>query len=85
MIGHGLRLVLALVVAALAWQVARTGELEGRLLGVPYDLRPPTPARLKERLWNPRDQRLFTPSVFGWGFAVNLHQFGRRLGLIVGD
>ena len=29
----------------LIWQVARTGQWEGRLLGLPYDLRPPTSAR----------------------------------------
>ncbi len=34
----------------------------GRALGViPYDLRPPTAARVRERWWNPDDPRLFTP------------------------
>ena len=39
---------------------------EKNFLGVPYDLRPPTVARLKSRWWNPADRRLLTPKTFGW-------------------
>jgi uncharacterized protein DUF5808 len=49
----------------------------GRFLGVPYDLRRPTVARTKSRLWNPDEPRLFVPKVFGWGWDVN---FARLLG-----
>jgi hypothetical protein len=49
----------------------------GKFLGVPYDWRRPTLVRTKARWWNPRDPRLFTPKVSGWGFAVN---FARLLG-----
>jgi uncharacterized protein DUF5808 len=34
---------------------------------------------LRERLWNPRDRRLFTPHVFGWGWSVNFYELFRRL------
>ncbi len=44
----------------------------GTFLGVPYDWRRPTVARVKERLWNPDDPRLIVPRVFGWGFEINL-------------
>ena len=77
-----LQIVVALALITLAWRVVRSGELAGRLLGVPYDLRPPTLARLHDRLWNPADPRLLTPHVFGWGYSVNLYELGRRLGLI---
>lgn len=84
MIRQWVRLSLALSIAALAWRVARTGELEGVLFGLPYDLRPPTLDRLRERAWNPHDERLFTPMVFGWGYTINVYELGRRLGLIAG-
>jgi hypothetical protein len=46
---------------------------------VPYDLRRPTPARLRERLWAPDDTRLFTPQPFGVGWTLNV---GRVVALI---
>jgi hypothetical protein len=39
---------------------------------VPYDLRVPTVQRLRERLWAPDDERLFTPQPFGVGWTVNV-------------
>jgi hypothetical protein len=51
----------------------------GKFLGIPYDWRRPTPARLKSSLWNPADPRLFTPKSYGWGFDINLARvFSRR-------
>jgi hypothetical protein len=45
----------------------------GQLLGyIPYDLRVPTTlARLRRALWDPEDQRVFVPTVFGVGWSVN--------------
>jgi hypothetical protein len=56
----------------------------GTFLGLPYDWRPPPLARLKQRLWNPDDRRLFTPKAFGWGFDLNLYQLLRRLRAVAG-
>ncbi|MGH2371009.1 MAG: DUF5808 domain-containing protein, partial [Chloroflexota bacterium] len=54
---------------------------QGYVLGfVPYDFRPPTPARLKEAFWNPRDERLFTPRPFGVGWGINFYQAWRMAG-----
>ncbi len=50
----------------------------GTFLGVPYDWRRPTRARIKERWWNAADPRLFTPKVTGWGYDVNLARLLRR-------
>jgi hypothetical protein len=39
---------------------------------VPYDLRPPTWARVRERMWAPDRPGFITPNVFGVGWTVNL-------------
>jgi hypothetical protein len=54
----------------------------GRFLGLPYDWRRPTRARIKMRAWNPDDSRVFVPKAFGWGLSINFHALLRRLGLI---
>jgi hypothetical protein len=52
----------------------------GTLFGVvPYDLRPPTPARLRQAYWNPDEPRLVVPRVFGVGWGLNVYQLWRRL------
>lgn len=51
----------------------------GTYLGIPYDWRRPTVARLKQRWWNPKDRRVFTPKTFGWGYDINLARLlGRK-------
>ena len=46
---------------------------EGAIAGrIPYDLRRPTLARARERIWNPADRRIIVPTVFGVGWTVNL-------------
>lgn len=50
----------------------------GKFLGVPYDWRRPTAARVKSRWWNPQDPRLFTPKSFGWGYDINFARLFRR-------
>ena len=54
----------------------------GRFLGIPFDFRPLTRARLKERWWNPNDRRLLTPKAFGWGYDLNFYELARRLRLV---
>jgi hypothetical protein len=44
----------------------------GRFLGLPYDWRRPTFARIRREIWNPRDRRIFVPKAFGWGYGINL-------------
>jgi hypothetical protein len=51
----------------------------GTFLGLPYDWRRPTRARVRDRLWNRRDRRVFTPKAFGWGLSINFYELGRRL------
>lgn len=53
-------------------------QLTGKFLGVPYDLRFPTPARIRERVWNPDDPRIIVPRVFGAGWTLNLYSLRSR-------
>ncbi|CAA9569949.1 MAG: hypothetical protein AVDCRST_MAG49-3494 [uncultured Thermomicrobiales bacterium] len=54
----------------------------GRFLGLPYDFRPPTVARMRAGLWDPGERRVLVPKAFGWGFDVNVHALLRRIRLI---
>ena len=91
---NGLRRLLtwiALIVTAMAvWEqlrrpkVARTWE--GEVLGiVPYDFRPPTLERARSRWWNPGDERLFMPTVFGVGWTVNFARLPKLLASAAAD
>jgi len=46
---------------------------QGRFAGLPYDFRRPTVARVRSRMWNRKDPRLFTPKSFGWGYDINAY------------
>ena len=66
----------AALVAAVVSELRKPPEdrgWHGRLFGVvPYELRPPTVARVRERWWNPDDERFLTEHVFGIGWSLNL-------------
>jgi hypothetical protein len=55
----------------------------GRLLGViPYDLRFPTLARLRDSYFNTRSSALFTSQPVGVGWSVNIAAVLKRLGVL---
>lgn len=54
-------------------------DWHGEILGVPYDFRPLTFVRIRERWWNPEDPRLLTPHIFGVGWSVNLYRLNQLL------
>lgn len=72
----GLGVGATLIGAAVATELRKSaGERtwHGRVAGrIPYDLRPPTVARVRERLWNPAEHRVLVPTVFGVGWTINL-------------
>jgi Family of unknown function (DUF5808) len=80
----GLVIGVVLVSAAVGTELRKPAAdrtWEGRLAGfVPYDLRPPTPSRVRQRLWNASEPRLFVPTVFGVGWTVNIR---RLVGLVL--
>jgi hypothetical protein len=57
----------------------------GRVLGIPYDLRPPTAERIASRWWDPLNPRIFVPRLFGAGWTVNFASVAVRLGLVRPD
>ena len=54
-------------------------EWKGKVGFVPYDFRLPTPRRARERYWNPDDDRILVPQLFGVGWTINV---GRVVRLI---
>ncbi len=72
--------VCALAVAAVVKELRqpeqdRTGQ--GRILGLPYDFRPPTVGRVRKEFWDPDNDALLTPHSFGIGYGVNLARVAR--------
>jgi Family of unknown function (DUF5808) len=54
-------------------------QWHGKLGFVPYDFRVPTPSRIRQRLWNPDDDRILIPQLFGVGWGINLGRVARLL------
>ncbi len=52
---------------------------------IPYDFRLPTIEKFKEAYWNPYESRIFSPEVFGIGWAINFYALLERLRLIGQD
>jgi hypothetical protein len=68
----GVGLVAATVARELSLPASER-KWHGRLFDVvPYDLRPPSIGRLRQRLWNPDEPNLLVPTAFGIGWTVNL-------------
>jgi hypothetical protein len=57
----------------------------GRVLGVPYDLRPPSSERFATRVWDPTDSRVLVPKALGVGWTVNLGALAVKAHLIRPD
>ena len=70
-------------VATVAYSI-RSKKSHGRFLGVPFDWRLPSLGEVRQKLWNPADDRLFTPTTFGIGWVPNAHQLLQRLGYLGG-
>lgn len=82
--GDLFRLLGFVLVAAALYQELKKPKEErewhGRIVNfIPYEFRAPTVERLRERLWNPDDPRIFTEHVFGVGWAINFHTVFQKL------
>ena len=74
--------VVAVTVAAICQELEKPREERrwyGKVGFVPYDFRFPTVERFKERYWNPDNNHIVTPEVFGVGWAINLHALMENL------
>ena len=49
----------------------QTADIQGELLGMPYDFRRPTKDKIVSRVWN-ENGPLFPPKVWGMGWSLNL-------------
>lgn len=75
-------------VARLAAGVGEAQDASGerrRFGDWPVDFTPPTARKVAHRWWNPRDERLFVPRVFGLGWTLNVGAAAVKLGLIEPD
>lgn len=52
---------------------------------VPYDFRVPTPEKVRSAYWAPERDQLFSDSVFGVGWAVNVPVAARRLRALISE
>jgi uncharacterized membrane protein len=57
----------------------------GKVLGLPYEFRPPTADRVASRWWDPTDPDILVPRVFGIGWDINFAAVAVRVGLIRPD
>jgi Family of unknown function (DUF5808) len=74
--------LLFLTLAAVAQELNKPEgqrQWHGRIAGVPYDFRFPTPQRFRNAYWNPNDPRIFTDRVVGIGWAINFARLIPRL------
>lgn len=78
--------VITLVLAAICQELEKPKEerkWHGQVAGfIPYDFRLPTREKFKEAYWNPYESRLFSPEVFGLGWAINFYALLERVRLI---
>jgi len=77
---------MALTMAAICQELEKPKEereWHGVIAGfAPYDFRVPTFEKFKEAYWNPYESRIFSPEVFGVGWAINFYALLERLRLI---
>ena len=77
-LSHVLQVLFTAATVAAFVYAMRTRQPSGRILEVPYEFRAPTTDRLRDRLWNPDDPRVFTPPILGIGWSINLYQLAVR-------
>ena len=76
---------ISLVLVAVCQEIEKPKEKRtwhGTIAGfIPYDFRMPTLEKFKEAYWNPYESRIFSPEVFGVGWAINFYALLERLSL----
>ncbi len=78
--------VITITLAAICQELEKPKEerkWHGTVAGfVPYDFRLPATERFKEAYWNPYESRIFSPEVFGIGWAINFYALLERLSIL---
>ena len=81
-------MAVVVTVVGIVEQLRRPAEertWHGSVLGVPYDFRPPSFARLRAAWWNPDTDALVTPRDFGVGWAINFYRLTHPRGRATTD
>ena len=78
----GWKTIGSLVMIATVGYAIRNKQSHGTLMKMPYDFRAPTPKKIRDRMWNPDDDRIVTPGAFGVGWWLNLYQVAKKLGIL---
>ena len=76
---------ITITIAAVCQELEKPKEerhWHGKLGFIPYDFRLPTVERFKESYWNPEINRIFSPEVWGIGWAVNFHALLEKMRVI---
>ncbi len=76
---NNLQLIMTLFTLATVIYAVKTKQSHGTFLRVPFEFRRPTAQRVRKRWWNPDDESIFTPHVFGVGWSINVYQVRKRL------
>ena len=66
----------SLVGSAIVQQLSRPASertWHGKIVGVPYDFRVPTPEKLRDTFWNKNTSQVLVPHAFGMGWTVNFY------------
>ena len=77
--------VITITLAAVCQELEKPKEernWHGRVGFIPYDFRLPTIERIKEGYWNADSTKIFSPEVWGVGWAINFHAILEKMRLI---
>jgi hypothetical protein len=78
------RLILLTVLAGIVYSEVRkvpgAPRFRGKALGfIPYDIRPPSLAKIPGTYWDPHEPRIFTGRVSGIGWSINFAALVERM------
>ena len=77
--------VITITLAAVCQELEKPREernWHGKVGFIPYDFRRPTIERLKEGYWNSDSTKIFSPEVWGIGWAINFHALLEKMRIV---
>ena len=77
--------VITITLAAVCQELEKPKEernWHGKVGFIPYDFRLPTIERIKEGYWNSDSTKIFSPEVWGIGWAINFHALLEKMRIV---
>lgn len=77
--------IITVTLAAVCQEMEKPREerdWHGKVGIIPYDFRLPTIERIKNGYWNSESTKIFSPEVFGIGWAINFHALMEKMRII---